>query len=60
VKTIGLDASEQPELHRAATNESAVLENVAVDDDGTVHFDEPLRTQRAGDHPAGPAGEFGG
>ncbi|ACM57813.1 phosphoenolpyruvate carboxykinase (ATP) [Halorubrum lacusprofundi] len=41
VKTIGLDASEQPELHRAATNESAVLENVAVDDDGTVHFDEP-------------------
>ncbi|PHQ40345.1 phosphoenolpyruvate carboxykinase [Halorubrum persicum] len=41
VKTIGLDASEQPELHSAATDESAVLENVAVDDDGTVHFDEP-------------------
>ncbi|PAU82930.1 phosphoenolpyruvate carboxykinase [Halorubrum salipaludis] len=41
VKTIGLDASEQPELHRAVTDESAVLENVAVDDDGAVHFDEP-------------------
>ncbi|EMA58194.1 phosphoenolpyruvate carboxykinase [Halorubrum lipolyticum DSM 21995] len=41
VKTIGLDAAEQPELHRAVTDESAVLENVAVDDDGTVRFDEP-------------------
>jgi phosphoenolpyruvate carboxykinase (ATP) len=41
IKTIGLDADEQPELHSAATDESAVLENVAVDDDGTVHFDEP-------------------
>ncbi|WP_459865209.1 phosphoenolpyruvate carboxykinase (ATP), partial [Halorubrum trueperi] len=36
-----LDADEQPELHDAATDESAVLENVAVDDDGTVRFDEP-------------------
>ncbi|WP_206664913.1 phosphoenolpyruvate carboxykinase (ATP) [Halorubrum salsamenti] len=41
VKTIGLDASEQPELHSAATDKSAVLENVAVDEDGTVRFDEP-------------------
>ncbi|MCG1003172.1 MULTISPECIES: phosphoenolpyruvate carboxykinase (ATP) [Halobacterium] len=41
IKTIGLDGDEQPELHDAATDESAVLENVAVDDDGTVHFDEP-------------------
>ena len=41
VKTIGLDGAEQPELHHAATDESAVLENVAVDDDGTVRFDEP-------------------
>ncbi|MGZ0746303.1 phosphoenolpyruvate carboxykinase (ATP) [Haloparvum sp. AD34] len=41
IKTIGLDADEQPELHGAATDDSAVLENVAVDDDGTVHFDEP-------------------
>lgn len=41
IKTLGLDPDEQPELHGAATDESAVLENVAVDDDGTVHFDEP-------------------
>ncbi|MCD2201187.1 phosphoenolpyruvate carboxykinase (ATP) [Halobacterium sp. KA-4] len=41
IKTIGLDSDEQPELHDAATDESAVLENVAVDDDGTVHFEEP-------------------
>ncbi|WP_434521141.1 phosphoenolpyruvate carboxykinase (ATP) [Halorubrum sp. AS12] len=41
VKTSGLEAEEQPELHSAATDESAVLENVAVDDDGTVHFGEP-------------------
>ncbi|MFC6888832.1 phosphoenolpyruvate carboxykinase (ATP) [Halorubrum trueperi] len=41
IKTFGLDADEQPELHDAATDESAVLENVAVDDDGTVRFDEP-------------------
>jgi len=41
VKTIGLDGDEQAALFDAATHESAVLENVAVDDDGTVHFDEP-------------------
>jgi phosphoenolpyruvate carboxykinase (ATP) len=41
VKTIGLDPEEQPELHGAVTDESADLENAAVDDDGTVHFDEP-------------------
>jgi phosphoenolpyruvate carboxykinase (ATP) len=41
IKTIGLDAEEQPGLYRAATADSAVLENVAVDDDGTVDFDEP-------------------
>ncbi|MGQ4556587.1 phosphoenolpyruvate carboxykinase [Halobellus sp. GM3] len=41
IKTLGLDADEQPELHRAATDEGAVLENVAVDDDGTVRFEEP-------------------
>ena len=42
IKTLGLDADEQPELYDAATDEGAVLENVAVDpDDGTVHFDEP-------------------
>jgi len=41
IKTIGLDPNEQPELYDAATDESAVLENVAVDDDGTVHLEEP-------------------
>lgn len=41
VKTIDLDTSEQPELHSAATDESAILENVAVGDNDTVHFDEP-------------------
>jgi len=40
IKTIGLDPEEQAALYDAATHESAVLENVAVDDDGTVHFDE--------------------
>jgi phosphoenolpyruvate carboxykinase (ATP) len=40
IKTIGLDRDEQAALYDAATHESAVLENVAVDDDGTVHFDE--------------------
>ncbi|MFB6304295.1 MAG: phosphoenolpyruvate carboxykinase (ATP) [Haloferacaceae archaeon] len=39
IKTIGLDPSEQPALHEAATHESAVLENVAVDEDGRVDFD---------------------
>lgn len=41
IKTIGLERAEQPELYDAATDASAVLENVAVDEDGTVHFDEP-------------------
>lgn len=41
IKTLGLDSDEQPELYESATDESAVLENVAVDDDGTVHFEEP-------------------
>ena len=41
IKTLGLDADEQPELYDAATDGSAVLENVAVDTDGDVHFDEP-------------------
>ena len=40
IKTDGLDADEQPELHRAATHESAVLENVVVDDEGCVDFDD--------------------
>jgi phosphoenolpyruvate carboxykinase (ATP) len=40
IKTIGLDRDEQAALYDAATHESAVLENVAVDDDGSVQFDE--------------------
>ncbi|WP_336364002.1 phosphoenolpyruvate carboxykinase (ATP) [Halalkalicoccus salilacus] len=40
IKTIGLDSEEQPALHRAATQPEAVLENVAVDPDGTVDFDD--------------------
>ncbi|NHN40867.1 phosphoenolpyruvate carboxykinase (ATP) [Halorubellus sp. JP-L1] len=44
IKTIGLDRDEQAALYDAATHESAVLENVAVDDDGTVHFDEDRYT----------------
>jgi phosphoenolpyruvate carboxykinase (ATP) len=44
IKTIGLDAAEQPELHGAATDESAVLENVAVDAEGTVDFEDDRLT----------------
>ena len=44
VKTIGLDADEQPAMHDAVTHESAVLENVAVADDGTVDFDSDEHT----------------
>ncbi|MDF9746604.1 phosphoenolpyruvate carboxykinase (ATP) [Natrinema salsiterrestre] len=44
IKTIGLDEEEQPELYEAATADSAILENVAVDDDGTVHFEEDRYT----------------
>ncbi|KMT45850.1 phosphoenolpyruvate carboxykinase [Halostagnicola sp. A56] len=47
IKTIGLDPDEQPGLYEAATAESAVLENVAVDDDGTVDFDEPRYTSNS-------------
>ncbi|MFB6154530.1 MAG: phosphoenolpyruvate carboxykinase (ATP) [Haloferacaceae archaeon] len=44
VKTIGLDANEQPTLHAAVTHESAVLENVDVAPDGTVDFDSDRHT----------------
>ena len=40
IKTDGLDRAEQPALYDAATDESAVFENVAVDEDGTVDFDD--------------------
>lgn len=44
IKTIGLSRDEQPELYDAATHESAVLENVAVSEDGTVDFDDDPHT----------------
>ena len=40
IKTDGLDGDEQPALYDAATDDSAVFENVHVDDDGTVDFDD--------------------
>ncbi|WP_313695658.1 phosphoenolpyruvate carboxykinase (ATP) [Halorarum halobium] len=45
VKTIGLDADEQPALYGAVTHESAVLENVAIEEDGTVEFDDDALTR---------------
>ncbi|QCC57478.1 phosphoenolpyruvate carboxykinase (ATP) [Natrinema thermotolerans] len=47
IKTIGLGEDEQPELYAAATDESAILENVAVDDDGSVDFDEDRHTSNS-------------
>jgi len=47
VKTIGLEPTEQPALYRGVTHESAVLENVAVADDGAVDFDDPEHTSNA-------------
>jgi phosphoenolpyruvate carboxykinase (ATP) len=44
IKTLGLDAAEQPALCEAATAASAVLENVAVAEDGTVDFDDDSLT----------------
>jgi phosphoenolpyruvate carboxykinase (ATP) len=44
IKTIGLDREEQPALYDAATHESAVFENVAVAEDGTVDFDDGTLT----------------
>lgn len=40
IKTDGLDADEQPSLYRAATHESAVLENVQVGPGGAVDFED--------------------
>ncbi len=44
VKTIGLDADEQPAMYDAVTHESAVLENVDVSAAGTVDFDSDRYT----------------
>jgi phosphoenolpyruvate carboxykinase (ATP) len=43
IKTDGLDANEQPALYEAATHESAVFENVWVDNE-TVDFDNTSLT----------------
>ncbi|MFB6114621.1 MAG: phosphoenolpyruvate carboxykinase (ATP) [Halodesulfurarchaeum sp.] len=45
IKTIGLSPAEQPELYNAATHESAVLENVDVEEDGIVDFDSDRYTR---------------
>jgi phosphoenolpyruvate carboxykinase (ATP) len=45
IKTDGLDEDEQPALYRAATHESAVFENVHVEPDGTVDFDDHSLTR---------------
>ncbi|MFB6070500.1 MAG: phosphoenolpyruvate carboxykinase (ATP) [Halanaeroarchaeum sp.] len=47
IKTIGLTREQQPELYDAATHESAVLENVAVGEDGDVDFDGDEHTTNA-------------
>lgn len=44
IKTIGLTEDQQPELYRAATDEDAVLENIAVAEDGSVDFDSDTHT----------------
>lgn len=45
VKTIGLDREEQAAIYDAVTHESAILENVDVDDDGTVDFHDDTLTR---------------
>ena len=45
VKTIGLDRDEQEAIYDAATHESAVLENVAVDGEGSVDFHDDSLTR---------------
>ena len=44
VKTEGLDTETQPALYRACTSPYALLENVMVDFEGNVHFDEDCLT----------------
>ncbi|MFP9193438.1 phosphoenolpyruvate carboxykinase (ATP) [Natrialbaceae archaeon A-CW1-1] len=45
VKTIDLDAAEQPGLHAAVTDDSAVLENVGVGEGGSVDFTDDRYTR---------------
>ncbi|QIO25328.1 phosphoenolpyruvate carboxykinase (ATP) [Haloarcula sp. JP-L23] len=44
VKTHGLDEDTEPGIYTAATDESAILENVDVAADGTVYFDSDRYT----------------
>ena len=44
IKTHGLSPEEEPELYRAATAPDAVLENVAVAEDGRVDFEDDSTT----------------
>lgn len=44
VKTAGLDPDEQAELYNGVTHESAVFENVYIDEDGRVDFDDDTYT----------------
>ncbi|WP_188884496.1 phosphoenolpyruvate carboxykinase (ATP) [Halarchaeum grantii] len=44
VKTYGLDPETEPAMYDAVTDETAVLENVDVDADGTVDFDSDKYT----------------
>jgi phosphoenolpyruvate carboxykinase (ATP) len=44
VKTHGLDSETEPAMYDAVTSESAVLENVDVDADGTVDFESDRYT----------------
>jgi phosphoenolpyruvate carboxykinase (ATP) len=44
IKTEGLDPTVQPLLHHAATRPDAILENVMVDFNGNVHFDDQTLT----------------
>jgi len=57
IKTDGLSSTDQPLLHRAATAENAILENVMVDYEGNVYFDD--RTLTANGHAIGRRGDLG-
>ncbi|MBW3562416.1 MAG: phosphoenolpyruvate carboxykinase [Actinobacteria bacterium] len=43
-KTYGLDPDDEPTIWEGSTHEDAWLENVAVDDDGTVDFNDDSHT----------------
>lgn len=57
VKTEGLSPETQPLLYHAATRDTAIFENVAVDFEGGVHFDD--RTLTANGHAIALRDELG-